>query len=69
MNKIEQHKKNIPSSYLGNYDKAMGLDGNKASKSAAVKAKCLDCTCWQREEIKKCPSVTCPLYPHRPFKE
>lgn len=31
----------------------------------AIKAKCLDCTCGQREEIKLCPIKNCPLYDFR----
>ena len=31
----------------------------------AIKAKCLDCCCGQREEVKLCPAVDCPLYPFR----
>jgi hypothetical protein len=32
----------------------------------AVKAKCLDCTCWQKKEIELC-TADCPLYPYRPY--
>jgi hypothetical protein len=35
----------------------------------AIKAKCLDCCCWQEGEVKKCPAVDCPLYLHRPFSK
>lgn len=31
----------------------------------AIKAKCLDCTCGQREEVKLCPITDCPLYAFR----
>jgi hypothetical protein len=40
----------------------------KPSKALAVKAKCLDCCCWQSEEIKQCQSVTCPLWRVRPYQ-
>jgi hypothetical protein len=33
----------------------------------AVKAKCLDCTCWQKKEIELCTVSDCPLYPYRPY--
>lgn len=33
-----------------------------------IKAKCLDCTNYQREEITKCPVETCPLWAIRPFQ-
>lgn len=31
----------------------------------AIKEKCLDCCCGQREEVKMCPVKTCPLYDFR----
>ena len=35
----------------------------------AVKAKCLDCACWQIEEITDCRVFTCPLWAHRPYQK
>ena len=35
------------------------------SPMKAIRAKCLDCCCDQREEVKLCPATTCPLYPFR----
>ena len=40
----------------------------KPSKALALKAKCLDCACYQTEEIKNCQSVTCPLWRVRPYQ-
>ena len=31
----------------------------------AIKEKCLDCCCGQREEVKMCPVKTCPLHDFR----
>jgi len=31
----------------------------------AIRAKCLDCTCWQPKEVRLCPCEDCPLYPYR----
>ena len=31
----------------------------------AIRKKCLDCTCGQVLEIRKCPVIECPLYPYR----
>jgi hypothetical protein len=53
----------IPERYLKVYKKAM----SGKSKAAALKAKCLDCTCWQRKEIENCTVKDCPLYPYRPY--
>lgn len=31
----------------------------------AIKAKCLDCVCDQKQEVKLCPIVDCPLHQFR----
>jgi len=31
----------------------------------AIRAKCLDCCCWQEVEVRNCPSVKCALHPFR----
>ena len=28
----------------------------------AIRAKCLDCTCYQSSEVRLCPSKDCPLW-------
>lgn len=37
------------------------------SKAAAIKARCWECTNWQRAEVTRCHIDTCPLWPYRPF--
>ena len=63
--KEKQHKYAMskPQSVTNVYLKA--YNGSKAS---AVKAKCLDCTCDQRDEIRNCEAVTCPLWSVRPYQ-
>ena len=34
----------------------------------AVKAKCLDCCCWQTDEITNCTVLACPIWAHRPYQ-
>lgn len=53
----------LPATVKGFYEKAF-----LRSKANAVKAKCLECTCNQREEIKRCNIFTCPLYEVRPYQ-
>lgn len=53
-----RHRKSFYESYLG-----------YTNKRTAIKAKCLDCSDFQIEEIIKCASVTCPLWQHRPYKK
>lgn len=31
----------------------------------AIRKKCLDCSCFQPKEVRKCPISNCPLYPYR----
>lgn len=31
----------------------------------AIRAKCLDCTCYQPSEVRKCTMEDCPLHPFR----
>lgn len=31
----------------------------------AVKAKCLDCSCYNSTEVRECPVKNCPLYAFR----
>lgn len=38
----------------------------KASPRQAIKACCLNCTCFDRAEIENCVVVMCPLYAYRP---
>jgi len=63
--KVSRKLKGIPSAYRHTYKRAM------AGKSlrAAVNAFCLECVCWQREEVKNCTSVDCPLFPYRPYQK
>ena len=39
-----------------------------ASPRQAIKAHCLTCTNYQREEVKRCPVVVCPLWRYRPYQ-
>ena len=31
----------------------------------AIRAKCIDCCCGQRNEVRLCPSTDCPLHEYR----
>lgn len=39
-----------------------------ASPRVAIKAYCLSCSSWQREEITHCSVETCPLWLYRPYR-
>lgn len=57
-------KLKIPELWKKLFDKAYG--GN--SKASALKAKCLDCSCFNREEVRSCTVQTCPLWIYRPYQ-
>ena len=54
----------IPKVYQQNYRLAM----SGKSRASAIKAKCLDCCCWQRIEIANCPVETCSHWLYRPYR-
>ena len=37
----------------------------KGSMKAAIRLKCLDCSCFERSEVTKCVVQHCPLWPFR----
>jgi hypothetical protein len=41
---------------------------NPKSMKYAIAAKCWDCSCGQREEIKMCGITDCSLYNFRPYR-
>lgn len=61
---IAVRKGQMPKIHRANYDKAM----NGRSMRAATKAFCLMCVQWQKEEVRLCTDLACPLYPYRPYK-
>lgn len=38
------------------------------SKASSVKAKCLECCCDDRAEVRDCQVYTCPLFEVRPYQ-
>lgn len=37
----------------------------KTNPVKAIRAKCLDCCCFQPVEVEKCPAKRCPIWPFR----
>ena len=60
---IQQRLKQMPTIYRGVYKKAV----KKKSMRAALNSFCLECVGYQREEIKVCADLACPLWPYRPY--
>ena len=41
----------------------------RLTRAKAIRAKCLDCCCDNRNEVKLCPSKNCPLWIYRLGRE
>jgi hypothetical protein len=41
---------------------------NRTLPLQAIRAKCLDCSCYQPSEVRLCEAVKCPLWPFRAGK-
>lgn len=63
--KIDKYVAAIPVKAQGTVARALAGSG---SPRQAIKAKCLHCSNWQRDEITECRVLTCPLHPWRPFQ-
>jgi len=63
--KIRDRLSEMPLTCRKTYLRAM--QGN--SQASAIKAFCLECVCWIREEVRQCTATACPLYPYRPFQQ
>lgn len=61
---IDERRAEMPEIHRANYDKAL----RGKSMKAGIKAFCLECVCWQKEEVRLCTSLACPLYSYRPYK-
>ena len=63
--RIAERRQQMPKIHRSNYDEAV----SGKSRKAAIKAFCLECVCWQKEEVRLCSSLACPLYPYRPYRK
>lgn len=41
------------------------MEEKRLTPMKAIRAKCLDCSCWNVNEVRMCPIHDCPLYPYR----
>lgn len=41
----------------------------RLTRTKAIRAKCLECMCGQKGEVKHCPCADCPLFPYRLGRE
>ena len=61
---IAKRRAQMPRSYRACYDKAI----SGKSLRSAINSFCLECICWQIEEIRNCTDLACPLYAVRPYQ-
>ena len=40
-----------------------------ASKTVAIKQKCLDCSVYDKSEVTQCTAYSCPLHKYRPYQK
>ena len=60
---IARRVESMPETCRRTYLRAM----QGGSLAAAVKAFCMECVSWDRQEVALCTAPACPLYPYRPF--
>ena len=41
------------------------MEEKRLTPIKAIRAKCLDCCCWNSNEVRLCPVRDCALYPYR----
>jgi len=61
---VEERASQIPESQLTAYLKAV----RGKSLRAAVNAFCAECVGWERQAVRECTGLACPLWPYRPFQ-
>jgi hypothetical protein len=44
---------------------AKGTHNRTLTPIKAIRAKCLDCTCYQPKEVRECPITECALWRYR----
>jgi len=55
--------------HIPRYDSLFKRIFNGHSRGAAVKGKCLECCCWQRNEVRDCNIEGCALWLYRPYQD
>lgn len=64
--RVERQANAVPEHFRKLYLRAaVGL----ATRGEALKARCLDCSAWQRREVVLCTARGCPLWTVRPWRE
>jgi hypothetical protein len=64
-NKVIEFLEKVPVMYYTTMESALT---GKPSRAKAIKAMCLSCSAFVREEITNCRVILCPLYAYRPYQ-
>lgn len=59
---VGRDPRQIPREVLSRYYPA---EAGGAGNGRVVRAKCLDCSCGQESEVRKCTALACALWPYR----
>lgn len=62
---IDRQQREVPAKYR---PLQLRVLHGTATPREAIKAMCLECLGWERNEVAHCTSMDCPNYLYRPFK-
>jgi len=65
---VQKRLKDIPGTNQGDYRRTYKLAMSGKSRKAAIKAFCLECVGWEREEVRCCTSKNCPIFLYRHYQ-
>ena len=69
MARVRRKLANVPDRYKPLYLRALlSAATGRGSMRQAIKAHCLECCGWQRNEVRDCTSIACPLWDYRPYQ-
>jgi hypothetical protein len=65
---LNDYQKAVISEALASQKRTMERAYTSASKASAIKAFCLRCVGYLRNEVRDCTARGCPLWTHRPYQ-
>lgn len=67
--KYESYLRNVPERYRYKYICAfISKAPYRVTLRERLKLKCLECSAWQKEEVRHCTVRACPSWPDRPYQ-
>lgn len=65
---LNAHQKAVVFEALASQKRTMERAYASGSKASAIKAFCLRCVGYLRNEVRDCTAYGCPLWTHRPYR-